>query len=77
MATRWMRHVQDTYRKGKRRNKQFKYSQAMKQAKKSYRGGNNAMPTNSSLGFMSVDSNAVSGGRRQRQSRSRRQSRRR
>jgi hypothetical protein len=73
-----MKHVQETYRQGKKKDKKFKYSQAMKQAKKSYRGGNTAMPTNSSLGFMSVDSNAVSGGRRsRRQSRQRRQSRRR
>jgi len=74
MATRWMKHVQDTYRQARGR---LSYKQAMKQAKRSYRGGNNAMPTNSSLGFMSVNSNAVSGGRRSRRSRQRRQSRRR
>ena len=66
MATRWMRHVQDTYRQA---NGRLSFKQAMKQAKRSYRGGNNAMPTQSSLGFQSL-----SGGRR---SRRRRQSRRR
>ena len=73
MATRWMKHVQDTYRQARGK---LSYKQAMKQAKRSYRGGNNAMPTNSSLGFMSVNSNAVSGGRRSRRRRQR-QSRRR
>lgn len=72
MATRWMKHVQETYRRARGR---LSFRQAMQQAKRSYRGGNNAMPTNTSLGFMSVNSNAVSGGRRsrrQRQSRRRR-----
>lgn len=65
MATRWMKHVQDTYRQA---NGRLSFKQAMKQAKRSYRGGNNAMPTETSLGFQSL-----SGGR----SRRRRQSRRR
>lgn len=73
MATRWMKHVQNTYRQAKGR---LSYKQAMKQAKRSYRGGNNAMPAETSLGFMNVNSNAVSGGRRSRR-RQRRQSRRR
>ena len=41
--TAWMQHLQQTYKNGKQQNAEYKYSQAMKDAKKDYKkqqGGN-------------------------------------
>tara|TARA_R110000737_G_scaffold185603_1_gene208801 strand:- start:125 stop:265 length:141 start_codon:yes stop_codon:yes gene_type:complete len=36
MKTEWMKHLDKVYRDGKKKNKDYKYSQAMKDAKKTY-----------------------------------------
>ena len=35
--TTWMVHLQKTFKEGKKKNKEYKYSQAMKDAKKTYK----------------------------------------
>jgi hypothetical protein len=36
MKSAWMIHLDKVYKEGKKKNKDYKYSQAMKDAKKSY-----------------------------------------
>lgn len=61
--TAWMKHLTQVYKENKAKNSEYKFSEAMKDAKKSYRGGSATKETTVGGGDSIVDkASPVSGG---------------